>query len=107
MLKFEQTSRVRGDETASYSVRLQKENVTLKEFIDFLITGRKGEWGYVKIQDKDCPWFSSTYAVEYRWGTIVSDTIPEDLKNKVIPSEILGDGGWSRMDYIIKLERLG
>ena len=106
MLRFNQTSRVRGDETASYSVRIDKENVSLREFINHLITKRNGEWGYVKIQKNGCPWYSSIYEVEYRWGQIVSDNIPEDVKDKIIPTEIFGDGGWSRMDYVIKLEQL-
>lgn len=104
MLKFEQTSEFRSDETASFSVRITKENVSLREFIDYLLTERNGEWGYVKIQDKDDPWYDSTYKVEYKWGNIVSDNIPDDIKDKIVPSKISGDGGWSRMDYIIKLE---
>lgn len=94
MLNFYQTSMVRGDETASFSVTITKKNVSLREFINYLLTERRGEWGYVKIQDKDCPWFSSTYKVEYKWGNIVSDNIPDDIKDKIVPSEISGDGGW-------------
>lgn len=104
MLKFKQISKFRGDETASYSVKIQKENVSLLEFINYLLTERRTEWGYVKIQDEDCPWYDSTYKVEYKWGNIVSDNIPDDIKGKIIPSEIFCDGGWSRMDYVIKLE---
>ena len=106
MLKFKQTSNIRSDESASYSVEIQKSGVTLEEFVHHLITEYKGEWGYVKIQDKKCPWYSSTYEVEYRWGEIVNSNVPDSLKNKIIPQEIVGDGGWSRMDYIIKLEEL-
>lgn len=102
MLVFEQTSRTRGDETSSYNVTVQKENVTLREFINYLITERKGDWGYVNIQAAGNPWHSPTYQVEYRWGKIVSDNIPDDIKDKIIPSVLFADGGWSRMDYVIK-----
>ena len=103
MLKFEQTSRIRGDETSSYSVTVQRENVTLREFINYILTERKGEWGYIGIQRAGEPWHSPSYQIEYRWGEIVADNIPDDIKDRIIPSKIFGDGGWSRMDYVIKL----
>ena len=106
MFKVTQTSKVRSDETASYSVKMTKCNVSLRDFIEYLLTEIKGEWGYVKIQKKGCPWYSSTFCVEYKWGKIISDNIPDDIKGKIVPSEFIADGGWSRMDYIIKLEEL-
>lgn len=61
------------------------------------------EWGYIDLQAKDCPWYSATYRVEYRWGEIVSDNIPANLRNMSMPDQLKAWGGWSQMNYTIPI----
>lgn len=73
-------------------------NPTLEEFVDWLLTNQAKEWGYV---------FGNGFFVfvEYSCGNIVKlcDNYNE-IKNKKISLHKM-DGGWSRMDYRIKIEK--
>lgn len=94
-MKLKQSSVVRGDETASYSVELEKQ-YTVNEFI-IEVLSNAGEWGYIGIKCKNT--FFGNPKCEYKWGKLISN-LPEDyLSKKVISVE--ADGGWSRMDYLL------
>ena len=91
-----------SDCTASYDVKLKK-NMTVKEFIDEVLT--RGEWGDIYIYDpddrhnfyrrRDCNCNYIRNKVKYDF--------PGDILGKTILS-IAGHGGWSRMDYVLTLE---
>lgn len=105
-IKFIQEGETHSDETTYYSVKITEQNISLRDFINYLLTKRKDEWGIIKIQKQGCPWYSSTYSLEYKWGKITSDNIPEHIKNKNISLKFSAYGGWSNMNYIFKLNEL-
>lgn len=84
-----------GDCISHYDATFET-NPTLKEFVDWLLKKKSNEWGYV---------FGNGFCIEYRWGNIVKlcDNYNE-IKNKKISLHKM-DGGWSRMDYRIKIEK--
>ena len=84
-----------GDCISHYDATFET-NPTLKEFVDWLLTKNSNEWGYV---------FGNGFFVEYSCGNIVKlcDNYNE-IKNKKISLQKM-DGGWSRMDYRIKIEK--
>ena len=75
MIRFIQTSEVSGDCSAYYDVILDKPHT--------------GWLDYEKY--------------EYRYG-VLNDAIPKNLLEKKIIS-ITAHGGWTRMDYLLKLEQ--
>lgn len=85
---------VNSDETCSYRASF-KVPPTLEEFVQYLLTEQKGEWGDVYLNN----W--STHFLEYRSGEIVAGTLSYyDNKDRHIS---LGgmNGGWGAMDYMI------
>ena len=50
MIKLERSSSIRGDETASYSVELDKP-YTVADLVQEVVN-KKGEWGYIGIKCK-------------------------------------------------------
>lgn len=91
-----------GDGIASYIARFF-EQMTVKEFIQSVLTGKPDEWGYIGIYDIYHPTLIFGHPLcEYKWGKLISQ-LPEELMDKVILSA-KASGGWSRMDYILKIE---
>lgn len=88
-MEREPISNMRDDCMVTYRVSGYKAT-TIGEFVDEVLAECKEEWGY----------FNSIY--EYRDGHLLKE-IPEEISKKRI-SKIYGDGGWTRMDYIIKTE---
>ena len=84
-----------GDETSIYDVHINRQNLTVNELIKYVLT-IKDEWGYIDIGDT----FPREHRLEYRYGKIISDTIPTAKKQQCI-SNCFASGGWTRMDYII------
>lgn len=95
-IKMIQTGGPYGDETSSYKFDLMSDNVTLQEFINFLLTYKSHEWGYLYDE------FGERF-LEYRWGQLIYCNI----KDTSIQIERIGNaqGGWSCMDYSIKFIR--
>ena len=84
-----------GDECSSYSFTIPNE-MTLKEFVELITNEQPGEWGDIREG-----WCGKTYA-EYRWGEIkyfVNN--PDEL---IIVPNGTAHGGWSRMDYYVKVK---
>lgn len=100
-MTFIQTSEIFGDCTTNYDVKLNKTH-TVSEFINLVLVERKGEWGKFEIYDPDVSWLDYEQ-YEYRYG-VLNDAIPKDLLEKKIIS-IEAHGGWTRMDYLLKLEK--
>lgn len=92
LMNFKYTS---GDCISHFDATFET-NPTLKEFVDWLLSKKSNEWGYVRGDD---------FCIEYRWSNIVKlcDNYNE-IKNKKISLHKM-DGGWSRMDYTIKIEK--
>lgn len=92
-----------GDCTARYDVSLDGE-YTLREFVDEVITNRSGEWGRIEVPER-CK-NDGAYTIlriEYRWGKLLSK-FPDNILDRKIKS-IKGSGGWSAMDYSVKLKK--
>lgn len=96
LLEFKCTGGPYGDETSSYDVKVNKKFVTVNDIINYVLD-KKYEWGYICINSHGL-----TEDFEYRYGTIIKDNIPEEIKSSNINS-ITASGGWSRMDYYIKI----
>lgn len=101
MIKFIQTSEEFGDCSANYDVKLNKSH-TVGEFVNWVLVERKGEWGRFEIYNPNVSWLNYG-RYEYRYG-IMNDVIPKNLLEKKIIS-ITAHGGWTRMDYLLKLEQ--
>lgn len=87
-----------GDLTALYTIYLDKK-YTVKEFIDTVLENYPNEWGFFRICENDT---NRPYMVfEYEQG-ILAEEIPEKIVNKFIICNN-SDGGWTRMDYTIKI----
>lgn len=99
MIKLTQNTPTGGDCTARYTVTLDKE-YTVKEFIDEVLT--RNEWGCVGIYNEGQAWFDSgTPNCEYSRGKLITEMPLEVLERKI--ESVTASGGWSRMDYVIKL----
>lgn len=92
-LKFTQASPTGGDETAMYDIKPNRQ-CTLGELVEHAMQ-RISEWGEIIVPGHG--------RIEYRWGKLFTDNFPDDLLNRDIET-IIGVGGWSRMDYRIKLK---
>lgn len=92
-LNFTQTRRTGSDETASYDIKPNRQ-CTLCDFVEHVMQ-RTGEWGDIIVLGHR--------RIEYRWGKLLDDNFPDDLLNREIET-ITGNGGWSNMDYHIKLK---
>ena len=101
MIKYIQTSEVFGDCSANYDVKLNKPH-TVGEFINLVLSERKGEWGKFEIYNPDVSWLDYE-RYEYRHG-ILKDVISKEILEKRIIS-IEAHGGWTQMDYLLKLEK--
>lgn len=102
MFTLTQTTPTGGDCTAGYNVNFDKE-YTLQEFIDAVLTN-KGEWGYIKVAKRCCIWYDYP-CIGYRYGKITGKpNIPETVYGYKVKS-VTASGGWSRMDFIVTLER--
>lgn len=102
MFTLTQSTPTAGDCTAGYRVDLDKD-YTLQEFIDAVLSN-KGEWGYINVAKRDCAWYNFP-GFSYRYGEITGEpNLPEKVYNYKVKS-VSASGGWSRMDYIVSLEK--
>ena len=81
-----------GDECSDYEFNTSTI-MTLKDFAETIAANKK-EWGYIKTSYFGDP------LVEYSHGEI---TYHIDRVDKFIVPNGSAHGGWSRMDYIIKI----
>lgn len=100
-MKFIQTSEEFGDCSAYYDVKLNKPH-TVGEFINLVLVERKGEWGKFEMYNPDVSWLDYEQ-YEYRYGVLKKPISKELLEKNIISIE--AHGGWTRMDYLLKLEK--
>ncbi len=98
MIKFYQTS-CGSDCTGPYAIEFSMP-MTVRKFINELLTNYPDEWGYIGIKHKDAI-FGNPYC-EYNRGKLLS-SLPEEYLDKEILN-IAGSGGWTRSDFIIETE---
>lgn len=91
-----------SDATCDYELLFTKL-CTLRQFMKEVISNKK-TWGYIGIQPKDKETIFGDPCIEYRNGLLLS-TFPDELLDKQIDIEAKhkASGGWSRMDYLIRL----
>ena len=102
MIEFTRRTAVRSDCTAGYSVRLDKP-YTVRELVDEILSTQADDWGYIGIFRPGISYIFGDPNCQYRYGKLITDPLPDDVLGRTI-KEVRADGGWSRMDYIIKLE---
>lgn len=92
-----------SDATCGYELYFIKP-CTLKQFIEDVISNKK-EWGYIGIQLKDKATIFGDPYIEYRWGKLLSKFPGELLDKQIdIKAKHKASGGWSRMDYLVRLK---
>lgn len=100
MIKLNQATAIASDCTARYNVVID-DGCTVSDFISEVLQRR--EWGYIGILDQLQAWFEfGNPQCEYRYGLLLSE-LPTELMDKTIESAS-ASGGWSRMDYKLKLK---
>lgn len=92
-LKFTQASQIAGDETALYDVEPNRQ-CTLGDIVDYAVKNTR-EWGYI--------YALGFGRVEYRWGKLLDDNFADDLLIREV-EKLTAHGGWSNMDYRVKLK---
>ena len=88
-----------GDQCSIYDVNFQL-GATVSDLISFALS-KKQEWGHISVHRKRES-FPYRHMLEYSYGQIVYDVIPNEIKETVIEN-ISASGGWSRMDYDIEI----
>lgn len=106
MFKLIQTCEPRGDSTTSFDVQLDKV-YTLREFLEAILTYKTDESGacYMMVRSKRLFWQNPS--CEYRNGSRTGTTWANILMrygDRHI-SQVKADGGWTRMDYYIWLDK--
>lgn len=104
MFVFKQCGPERVDCTAPYNIILDKE-YDVREFVDTVLNNREKEWGYIGMYKESGSFENRVFGspnCEYKWGKLLS-FLPDDILDKKVLS-VSADGGWSRMDYILKIE---
>ena len=82
-----------GDETSNYSLEFEK-GTAVQALIDFALSQTR-EWGSIWINGR-----KYSCKLEYKYGKVISDNIPPDIKLQKIRSGFC-NGGWSLMSYDI------
>lgn len=88
-----------GDECSIYDVNFQ-HGATVSDLISFALSNTR-EWGYISVHRKRGH-FPYRHMFEYKYGQVVYDVIPNEIKEKVI-KKASAYGGWSKMDYDIEI----
>lgn len=100
MFKLIHTAGPFGDCTNNYDVQLDK-NYTVGEFVETVLKEEPKEWGYIGIYKKGE--IFGDPVCEYRYGKLITKPLPEEFLRRDI-KEVKASGGWSRMDYTIKVK---
>ena len=99
-MKFKEIGDIRGDETRPYEVTDYKAS-TVGEFIEEVLKENPNEWGYFRADESKDMGFFDCPRIEYRYGKLLSQFGKAILDKKIV--SIKADGGWSNMDYLIRL----
>lgn len=93
MIELIQTHNYGSDCTAPYDI--ETDCKTVGEFVDEVLQKYTNEWGDFKIEGTYCYY-------EYKHGKLL-DEIPQNERSLQI-KEIKAAGGYSNMDYFIKIK---
>lgn len=93
-----------GDCTRPYHIRLNRKDITVQEFIDFVLKEASSEWGTIYVWKNGEPKVLTTpkqeYTIEYSHGEIKSQVgDPDWLSAKI--TEMRGHGGWSNSNFYL------
>ena len=104
--RYELNNTASGDDKYSYEVILEIE-YTVKEFIEAILTRSfySNEYGYIKI-DNEAQIYLSEQKIKYSKGKLTSNIAELELMpldSKII--NIRARGGWTSMDYVLKIEK--
>lgn len=100
MFKRKQSGPTGGDCTAIYSIELCQK-YTLEGFIKEVLQEYPDEWGFFELREEHH--VRPFKVIEYKHGKLVGE-IPAEIANVPI-SCTKSDGGWSNMDYTIRIWR--
>lgn len=76
------------------------KQMTVREFVEEVVSNER-EWGCIRVDiGEEYYWDNPT--CEYKWGKLLSILPGEYLDKKIISGR--SDGGWSQMDYLLKIE---
>lgn len=96
MIKLEQCTRVGGDETAGYSISMDKK-YTVSEFISDVVDGNN--WGYIEIKSKT----QGYLRIDYDREDGIKQGIPPKFMGLFVLSA-MASGGWYNMNYYLETE---
>lgn len=88
-----------SDCTGPYDVTYT-EGMTVRQFIDEILTEHDSEWGYIGIDSPGTIFGNPCF--EYSHGA-TKETLPDEYLDKVI-IDVKGHGGWSRSDFQLVLK---
>lgn len=80
MIKINWIDSMRSDCTRKFEVILSKQH-TVGEFIDSVLSERKGEWGYIGIYSEKNA-FLGDPCCEYSDGKLKSNPLPNEISRK-------------------------
>ena len=106
-LTFIMIGQERGDCTASYEVKFPKE-YTVRQFVNEIITNHKSDWGFIGIACRKTKHTRFTDLINgfprcsYDHSEL-TEALPDYVMDKKI-IKITGDGGWTRMDYLLTID---
>lgn len=83
-----------GDCTMPYFLRFNRENVTVEEFVEDVLS--RDEWGIIKVT-VESEGHREEQTLEYSWDKIFGEFKHSNMRIK----EARAHGGWSRMDYYL------
>ena len=98
MIDFYQIS-CGSDCTGPYFVSISKP-MTVREFINELLSTYPKEWGYIGIYKPKT--FYGDPCCEYSHGKLLYSLPDKCLDQKI--EQVEGSGGWSRSDFLLKVE---
>lgn len=91
-----------GDACSSYDVMLDHE-YTVQEFVEEVLKEKQDEWGNFTITtDFHYTYTNQKDSCQYKYGKITDDFKNAETKSQII-SEVKAHGGWTAMDYFIKI----
>ena len=97
-MKFTATGNTAGDGITPYKVT-DYEATTVGEFINEVLENYPNDWGDFNVGDGR---FLLNPHCEYRDGILLDEFQKTTLKKKI--ESVKAAGGWSRMDYAIKVK---
>lgn len=100
MLKLIQVGEAAGDCTCNYRVEFPPK-LQAKDFILAAMKEYPNEWGTIYFIESESN--AEIAAIEFRKGKIAPTTLPEELLKRCI-KEIRAYGGWSNLNYEVRLE---